>query len=208
VRETCRDASSDTRAAQAGRTISESEYVQLDAMALAALVRRRELSASELLEVAIARAERLNPRLNAIVIPMYELARERARSPLGGPLAGVPFLLKDLYQDYAGVLATSGSRALRRARATPTRHSEIVERDLAAGLVVFGKTNTPEFGAKGITEPEAWGPTRNPWNLAIRLAARAEARRPRSPPASFRWQARATAADRSAFRQRRPACSG
>jgi len=154
---------SEARAAQ--RSISESEYVQLDAVALAALVRRRELSASELLEVAIARAERLNPGLNAIVIPMYELARARARSALTGPLAGVPFLLKDLFQDYAGVLATSGCRALRRAGATPPRHSEIVERHLAAGLVVFGRTNTPELGAKGVTEPEAWGPTRNPWSL-------------------------------------------
>ncbi|HMI89712.1 MAG TPA: amidase family protein, partial [Polyangiales bacterium] len=159
---------SETPASQRASTasLSEAEYIKLDAVALAALVRRREVSASELLEVAIARAERLNPRLNAIVIPMHELARERARSPLNGPFAGVPFLLKDLYQDYAGVLATSGTRALRRAGATPTRHSELVERHLAAGLVVFGRTNTPELGAKGITEPDAWGPTRNPWNLA------------------------------------------
>src|SRR5688500_17344095 len=149
--------STDTRATRRERTISEPEYVQLDAVALAALVRRGELSASDLLEVAIARAERLNPRLSASVVPMYELARERATPPQRGPLAGVPFLLKDLYQDYAGVLATSGSRALRRAGAIPARHSEIVERDLSDGLVVFGRTNTPELGAKGITEPEAWG---------------------------------------------------
>ena len=145
--------------------ISEAEYVELDAVAQAELVRRGEISASELLEAAILRAERLNPSLNAVVIPMYEIARERARGPLGGSLAGAPFLIKDLFQDYAGVLATSGTRALRRAGATPERHSEIVERQLAAGLLIFGRTNTSEFGAKAITEPEAWGPTRNPWNL-------------------------------------------
>jgi amidase len=145
--------------------ISEADYLRLDAVAQAELVRRGELSASELLEAAIARAEKLNPRLNAIVIPMYDIARVRARGPLTGPLAGVPFLLKDLFQDYAGVLATSGSRALRQAAATPDQHSEIVERDLAAGLLILGRTNTCELGAKGITEPEAWGPTRNPWNL-------------------------------------------
>jgi amidase len=145
--------------------ISESDYLQLDAVGQAELVRRGEVSATELLEAAIERAEKVNPRLNAIVIPMYEIARARAREALRGPLAGVPFLLKDLFQDYAGVPATSGSRALRRAGVLPDRHSEIVERDLAAGLVIFGRTNTPEFGAKGITEPEAWGATRNPWNL-------------------------------------------
>lgn len=145
--------------------ISEAEYVRLDAVAQAELVRRRELSGSELLEAAILRAEKINPRLNAIVIPMHDIARARARGPLTGPFAGVPFLLKDLHQDYAGVPATSGSRGLRRVGAVPDRHSEIVERDLAAGLVIFGRTNTPEFGAKGITEPEAWGATRNPWDL-------------------------------------------
>ena len=145
--------------------IAQKDYLQLDAVGQADLVRRGEVSASELLEAAIDRAEKINPRLNAIVIPMYEIARARARGTLAGPLAGVPFLLKDLHQDYAGVVATSGSRALRRVGAVPERHSEIVERDLAAGLVVFGRTNSPEFGAKGITEPQAWGPTRNPWNV-------------------------------------------
>lgn len=145
--------------------LSEDEYIRLDGVAQADLVRRGELSAVDLLEVAIRRAGRLNPQLNAIVIPMHELAWARARGPITGPLAGVPFLLKDLFQDYAGILATSGCSALKRAGAKPDRHSEIVERELAAGLVIFGRTNTPEFGAKAITEPHAWGPTRNPWNL-------------------------------------------
>ncbi|HKP59443.1 MAG TPA: amidase [Polyangiales bacterium] len=145
--------------------ISESEYLRFDAVGLAELVRRGEVSASELLEAAIARADSQNPSLNAIVIPMHELARARARTRLEGPLAGVPFLVKDLYQDCAGVLATSGCAAYRRGGFTPQVDSEIVRRWLAAGTVIFGRANTCEFGAKGITEPEAWGPTRNPWNL-------------------------------------------
>jgi amidase len=147
------------------RLISVADYMAHDATALAALVRRREVSASELLEAAIARAEAVNPRLNAIVTPFYELARKRAASAPEGPLGGVPFLLKDLEQHLAGVPTSSGSLALKRARYTPSEHSELVRRWLAAGLVPFGLTNTPEFGAKGITEPDAWGATHNPWRL-------------------------------------------
>ncbi|MEY9950204.1 amidase [Kitasatospora sp. GAS1066B] len=140
------------------------EYRSHDAVGLAGLVAAGEVTAAELLELAIARAEAVNGRLNAIVRPMHEPARSRAAGPLTGPFAGVPFLLKDLMQDYAGLPTGSGCRALRDRPAE--RHSEVVSRWLAAGLVVFGKTNTPEFGAKGITEPEANGPTRNPWDLA------------------------------------------
>jgi amidase len=141
------------------------EYTAHDAVGLAALVRRREVAPAELLELALTRAEALNPRLNAIVTPMHDLARERARAALDGPLGGVPFLIKDLFQDYAGVLATSGCQALRRTGYKPTAHSEIVRRWLASGTVIFGRTNTPEFGAKGLTEPDCWGATCNPWNL-------------------------------------------
>jgi len=145
--------------------ISVTEYVRHDALSLAGLVRRGEVSASELLEAAIARAERINPSINAIVTPMYELARERAAGALSGPLAGVPFLLKDLEQHYAGVPTSSGCKALRAAAVPAPVHSEITRRWLAAGLVVFGRTNTPEFGGKAITEPDAWGAARNPWQL-------------------------------------------
>jgi amidase len=141
------------------------EYLRLDAVAIATLIRRRVLSAAEVLEAAIARAEAVNPTLNAIVIPMLEIARERAKQTLEGPLAGVPFLIKDLYQDYAGVQVTSGCLGLKRANYIATEYSEVVRRWLAAGTVIFGRTNTPEFGAKGITEPAAWGPTKNPWSL-------------------------------------------
>jgi len=75
-------------------------------------------------------------------------------------------LIKDLWQDYAGVRFTSGCNAYKRANAVAKEHSEIVSRYLAAGVVVFGRTNAPEFGAKGITEPDAWPATRNPWSLA------------------------------------------
>ncbi|MGF1432017.1 amidase [Kitasatospora sp. LaBMicrA B282] len=139
------------------------EYRSYDAVGLAGLVAAREVTAAELLECAIARAEAVGGRLNAIVRPMHQLARARAAEPLTGPFAGVPFLVKDLLQDYGGLPTGSGCRAL--AAAPAAEHSEVVRRWEAAGLVVFGKTNTPEFGAKGITEPEANGPTRNPWDL-------------------------------------------
>lgn len=145
--------------------ISVADYQQHDGLGLAALVRRGEVSPAELLEAAIARAAEVNPKLNAIITPMHEIARERARMPLQGPFAGVPFLIKDLFQDYAGVPSAYGCKALKVARHTPEVHSEITQRWLDAGVVVFGRTNTPEFGAKGITEPDAWGATRNPWNL-------------------------------------------
>ncbi|QPA02241.1 amidase [Streptomyces violascens] len=140
------------------------EYRAHDAVGLAALVAGGEVSAAELLEVAVARAEAVGGKLNAIVRPMYDLARDRTRTPLTGPFAGVPFLIKDLSQDYAGLPTGSGSRSL--AHLSAERHSAVVERWLEAGLVIFGKTNTPEFGAKGITEPEVNGPTRNPWDLS------------------------------------------
>lgn len=145
--------------------ISDAEYRSFDALALAEQIRCGQLSAREALEAAIARAETVHAKLNAIVIPMHEIARKRASETLEGPFAGVPFLVKDLLQDYEGVPASSGCLPLREAGYRPTRHSEIVRRYLAAGAVIFGRTATPEFGGKGITESVAWGATRNPWNL-------------------------------------------
>ncbi len=142
------------------------EYGNYDALGLAELVRNRQVSATELLEAALARAEAVNPKLNAIIIPMHDIARARAKEKLEGSFAGVPFLTKDLFQEYAGVRTAYGCKALKAANYTAAGHSEIVRRWLAAGAVIFRRTNTPEFGAKGITEPDAWGPTRNPWNLA------------------------------------------
>ena len=135
------------------------EYRTYDATGLAKLVADKAVSAAELLNAARDRAAAVNPRINAIV-------RDVPAEPsddLVGPFAGVPFLIKDLAQDYAGLPTSSGSRAL--ASSPVTEHATVVKRWLDAGLVIFGKTNTPEFGAKGITEPELWGPARNPWNL-------------------------------------------
>ncbi|HJE61471.1 MAG TPA: amidase [Nocardiopsis listeri] len=138
------------------------EYLQLDAVGLAELVRAGEVTSTELLDVAIERAEQVNPALNAIILPMYEEARRLAGTAPEGPLGGVPFLLKDLFQDYAGYPTSCGNRALRQVPAS--RHAEVVRRWLKAGLVPFGKTNVPEFGAKAVTEPLEFGPTRNPWH--------------------------------------------
>jgi amidase len=135
------------------------EYRSYDATGLAKLVADGEASATELLALARDRAAAVNPRLNAIV---RDVPAEPSEAH-GGPFGGVPFLIKDLAQDYAGLPTSAGSRALLSRMAEA--HSTIVERWIDAGLVIFGKTNTPEFGAKGITESEAWGPARNPWDL-------------------------------------------
>lgn len=140
------------------------DYPQYDATGLAELLARRELSAAELLEAACARAEAVNPKINAICTPMADLARRRAAEPLSGAFAGVPFLIKDIAQHYAGVPTSAGSRALKHW--LPDQHCEVVRRFLDAGLVIFGKTATPEYALKASTESEAFGATRNPWNPA------------------------------------------
>ncbi len=138
------------------------EYDRYDGLGLARLVARGEVSPSELLEEAIERAERVDARVHSIVVRMFEEARRRvAKDRLEGPYAGVPFLLKDLSSAYAGVKLQSGSQLYRGY--FPAQHSELVERYLRAGLVVFGKTNTPELGIVPVTEPALYGPTHNPW---------------------------------------------
>lgn len=135
------------------------EYRKFDATGLAQLVADKEVSPAELLSLARDRASAVNPRINAIVRDIPAAPDEQAT----GPFAGVPFLIKDIAQDYAGLPTSQGSRSL---MSTPVaEHATVVRRWLDAGLVIFGKTNLPEFGAKGITEPDAWGPARNPWNL-------------------------------------------
>lgn len=136
-----------------------------DATSLADLVRKKEVIPLELVEAAIENVDKLNPTLNAVITPMYDLAREAAKSKLpDGPFAGVPFLLKDLLASYGGVRMALGSRALKDF--IPDHDSELVSRYKKAGLVVIGKTNAPEFGILPTTEPELFGPTRNPWNTA------------------------------------------
>ena len=141
------------------------EYEQYDALGLAELVRKGQITPLELCEEAIERIERVNPKINAVVTRMYDQGRRAAsESSSGGPFAGVPLLIKDLDYAYAGVLMTSGSKALKDF--VPAYDSEIVIRLKKAGTVIIGKTNTPEFGLLGITEPELFGPCRNPWNVS------------------------------------------
>ncbi|HYB51476.1 MAG TPA: amidase [Burkholderiaceae bacterium] len=142
------------------------DYRQYDGLGLAQLVARGEVSAAELMETALARADAVEPRLHTLVARMDEAARAAARLPAAGPFGGVPFLVKDLFQECQGEPSWAGSRALHHRAPKATRDSEIVARWRAAGLLVAGRTNLPEFGTKGITEPEAFGPTRNPWNPA------------------------------------------
>jgi amidase len=139
------------------------ELATLDGLAQAELVRRREITALEAVEAAIARAETLNPTLNALVTPTFELAREAARRPLPtGPLAGAPMLLKDLGTALAGVRHTEGSVYLRDH--VDDHDSELVGRFKRAGLLIVGKANTAEFGNSSSTEPELFGACRNPWD--------------------------------------------
>ena len=146
---------------------------RLDAIAQAGLVASGELSATELLEAAIVRLEAARD-LNAVIADLFDRGRQQAaaldasgalRNGAAGPLAGVPFLLKDLGASLAGAPEAMGSRALRTHVAAES--AWIVERYLAAGLVVFGKTNTPEWGNHCTTEPSLFGPTVNPWSPSI-----------------------------------------
>ncbi len=141
------------------------EYDHQDAIGLAHLVARREVSALEVLEAALERADARNPRLNAVVARYDDEARAHARGPLPpGPLSGVPFLLKDLLTAWAGHPLTDGCRFFG-SGLVPPDDSGVVQRLKAAGLVLFGQTNAPEFGIKPVTEPETHGPCRNPWSF-------------------------------------------
>jgi amidase len=135
----------------------------LDAVGQANLVRRGEVSAVELVTWAIERIEALNPTLNAVVTPIFDRALACATRTPAGPFGGVPYLLKDLATEMEGVPFSEGSRFLRNY--VSTYDSELVTRLQRAGLIVLGKTNTPEFGMVPTCEPLLWGPTRNPWDL-------------------------------------------
>lgn len=140
-------------------------YEDHDATGLAQLVQDGSISPSELLEAAIERIERLNPKLNAVTQPMYDHAKRDIENGLPkGPFRGVPFMLKDLGVLYEGVPTTNGSALFKDF--VPDHHSHLVERYRRAGLVIIGKTNTPEFGLTVTTEPVLKGPCLNPWNTA------------------------------------------
>lgn len=139
------------------------EYSASDALTLARLVREKQVTPRELLDLALDRTRVVNPKINAVVTLMEEEARDTADSPPPGPFSGVPFLAKDLVSQYAGHPTSAGSRLLKDLPAE--RDSELVRRVRASGLVTFGKTNLPEWGLVPYTEPELFGPCRNPWDL-------------------------------------------
>lgn len=138
----------------------------IDATEQARLVRDGEASPSELVDDAIERLERLNPQLNAVIHPLLDQAREAAASELpDGPFRGVPYLVKDFSCYMAGVPVHEGMRAVRDAGHVADHDMLMTERLRQAGLVILGRTNTPELGILPTTEPVAFGPTRNPWDL-------------------------------------------
>ncbi|AVM00449.1 amidase [Gordonia iterans] len=140
------------------------EYMSHDATGLAELVADGQVTPAELLDLARRRLREVNPDLNAVVIETGPEADAQVSGELSGPFAGVPFLLKDLSQEYQGYPTTGGCRAL--ADDVATENALVTDRFLEAGLVVVGKTATPELGAKGVTESALWGPTRNPWDTS------------------------------------------
>jgi amidase len=139
----------------------------MDAVEQATLVARGEVTPLELLEAAIERIERIDPVLNAVVIRWFDHARDTARTELpDGPFRGVPFLIKDLFAGYAGQPITNGNRALKKEGATSAADTTLVSRFRDAGLVIAGRTNSPELGSVPTTEPLAWGATHNPWDTS------------------------------------------
>jgi len=147
------------------------QFLGYDAIGLGELVHRRAVQPTELLEITIRRIETINPKLNAVIHRMYDQARGtatcwtaavQAGKAAGVIFCGVPFLLKDLVAEYAGAPFHEGSRAVQGY--VSKLDSELVTRQKAGGLVIVGKTNTPEFGALPTTEPILHGPSRNPWD--------------------------------------------
>ena len=156
----CRPAAHDTR----------SLLLEQDGVGLAQMIRARQITPVELVEEVLRQVERLNPSINAVIQAAFdpERARARARHALGaGPLAGVPVMLKNLV-DYPAATIDRGSRLYARAharsRGPEPEGSALADAIEAAGMIVTGITNSPEFGLIDTTEPILHGPTRNPWN--------------------------------------------
>jgi Asp-tRNA(Asn)/Glu-tRNA(Gln) amidotransferase A subunit family amidase len=141
-----------------------SEYIGYDGVGLARLVRDKEVTPAELLDTALAQLARCNPALNAVTSVLEQTGRDTIAGGLPeGTFRGVPFLIKDLSQELAGTVTTGSCRVL--LGRVCGRDSTLVQRLRAAGLVIFGKTSTPELGLSVTTEPAMFGPARNPWDL-------------------------------------------
>src|SRR5262249_1520155 len=141
------------------------DLAALDATAQAELVRRGDVAPRELVDAGIARLERLNPQLNAVIHPALERARDAAGAPLpDGPFRGVPFLMKDIGGSEAGAPYHCGMRFLRDAGWIEREDAYLTRRFRSAGLVSLGRTNPPALALLPTAEPEVYGATRNPWN--------------------------------------------
>jgi amidase len=140
------------------------EYAKLDGVGLAALIQGKQVSRLDVVDAAIETIERLNPKLNAVILTAFDAARDCAEKKIGeGPLAGVPFLLKDVNLYSHDMPTRFASRFFRDSG--PQQDSFMVSRWRAGGLAMLGKTNTPEFAGEFVTEPAAYGPTLNPWGM-------------------------------------------
>lgn len=140
------------------------DILGLDATAQAELIRRKEIQPLDLVEAAIERVEKVNPNLNLVITTLFDEARSAAAATIpGGPFAGVPFLMKDIGAFLAGAPMSMGTMLLKDF--VPDHDSELTKRLKKAGLIIIGKTNTPEFGLMPTTEPRLFGPSRNPWNM-------------------------------------------
>ncbi len=142
--------------------MKSSEYLQRDAVSLAECVARGEITPAELLDLALRQSAAAQPTTNAICRPMEREARAQLAKPLSGRFAGVPFLIKDCAQDYAGLPTSYASRSMLKRPASA--HAHVVRRYLEAGLVIFGKTNLPELALKGVSDSQVFGRACNPWN--------------------------------------------
>lgn len=138
------------------------EYGQYDGCGLAELIKNKEVSIADVVETAIDKIESINPDLNAVIWPMYDMARESLDHLPDGPFKGVPFLVKDLNLAWANTRLTSGSRYMKDYHVD--HDAPLATAFKQSGIVALGKTNTPEFGITGTTEPALFGPCRNPWN--------------------------------------------
>jgi amidase len=139
------------------------DYAAYDGLGLAELIRARKVSTPELIDEAIARIERHNPKLNAVIFKTFDRARDMARTrPATGPFMGVPFLLKDYFGDQEGTPTRYGSAFMPAVPAPQNSYLKL--KFVQAGFISLGKTNVPEFGLVPVTESNLYGPARNPWN--------------------------------------------
>ncbi len=152
------------RSLTGGSVTDSTDLAGLDATAQAALIASGEVSAAEMVDAAIARVDKVNPELNAVIHRLDDRARARAEQPLTGPFAGVPMVVKDLDGELAGAPLHLGNQLLKEIGYVASENSYQFDKFEQAGFVIIAKTNTPEFGLQITTEPHAYGAARNPWN--------------------------------------------